>query len=110
MTVVCKSAIVHLRYISRIRRYLIAAAIEQVIHAFVTHTHRLDVGNALLYRLHASQANTTASESAELGSPHDRRRYSAADKVALAANSSASGIQNPATHSSSSDWPCTWMH
>ena len=49
MTVVCKSAIFHLRNISRIRRYLTAAATEQVIHVFVT--SRLDVGNALLYRL-----------------------------------------------------------
>ncbi|KAK2154201.1 hypothetical protein NP493_2217g00000 [Ridgeia piscesae] len=53
MTAVCKSAVFHLRSISRIRRYLTAAAIKQVIHAFVT--SRLDVGNALLYRLPLKQ-------------------------------------------------------
>ena len=36
VTAVCKSAIFHLRNISRIRRYLTAAATEQVVHAFVT--------------------------------------------------------------------------
>ena len=46
MTAVSRSAIFHLRNISRIRRYMTAAATEQVIHAFVT--SRLDVGNALL--------------------------------------------------------------
>ena len=45
---VCKSAISNIRNISMIRRYLTAAATEQVIHAFVT-TSRLVVGNALLY-------------------------------------------------------------
>ena len=49
MTAVCKSAVFHLRNISRIRRYLTAAATEQVMHVFVT--RKLDVGNALLYRL-----------------------------------------------------------
>ena len=49
VTAVCKLAIFHLRNISRIRRYLTAAATEQIVHAFVT--SRLDIGNALLYRL-----------------------------------------------------------
>ena len=49
VTAVCRSTIFHLRNISRIRRYLTAAATEQVIRACVT--SRLDVGNALLYRL-----------------------------------------------------------
>ena len=53
VTAVCKSAIFHLRNISRIRHYLIAEATEQVIHAFVT--SRLDVGNALLHRLPHNQ-------------------------------------------------------
>ena len=53
MTAVCKSAIFHLRNISRIRRYLTAAATEQVVHACVT--SRLDIGNALLYRLPLKQ-------------------------------------------------------
>ena len=54
----------------------------------------------------ASEANTTASESAELGSPLDRRRheikpgYTAADEVALAGDSSASGSHR-ATHKAS---------
>ena len=48
MTAVCRSAIFHLRNILRIRRYLTAAATEQVVHAFVT--SRLDIGNALLYQ------------------------------------------------------------
>ena len=47
VTAASKSAIFHLRNTSRIRRYLTAAATEQVIHAFVT--NRLDGGNALLY-------------------------------------------------------------
>ena len=53
----------------------------------------------------ASEANTTASEITELGSPLDRRRheiepcYTAADEIALVADSSASGIHDPATHS-----------
>ena len=46
VTAVCKSAMFHLRNTSGIRRYLTAAATEQVIHAFVT--NRLDVVNALL--------------------------------------------------------------
>ena len=50
VTAVCKSAIFHIRNISRIRWYLTAAATEQVMHAFVT--SRLDVANVLLYRLH----------------------------------------------------------
>ena len=49
MTAVCRSAIFHLRNISRIRRYLTAAATEQIVHAFVT--SRLNIGNAQLYRL-----------------------------------------------------------
>ena len=53
VTAVCRSAIFHLRNISRIRRYLTAAATEQVVHAFVT--SRLDIGNALLYRLPLKQ-------------------------------------------------------
>ena len=53
VTAVCKSAICHLRTISRIRRYLTAESTEQVIHAFVT--SRLDVGNALLHRLPLNQ-------------------------------------------------------
>ena len=53
MTAVCRSAIFHLRNISRIRRYLTAAATEQVVYAFVT--SRLDIGNALLYRLPLKQ-------------------------------------------------------
>ena len=53
VTVVCRSAIFHLRNISRIRRYLTAAATEQVVHAFVT--SRLDIGYALLYRLPLKQ-------------------------------------------------------
>ena len=53
MTAVCRSATFHFRNISRIRRYLTAAATEQVVHAFAT--SRLDVGNALLYRLPLKQ-------------------------------------------------------
>ena len=53
VTAVCRSAIFHLRNISRIRRYLTAAATEQIVHAFVT--SRLDIGNALLYRLPLKQ-------------------------------------------------------
>ena len=53
VTAVCQSAIFHLGNISRIRRYLTAAATQQVIHAFVT--NRLYVGNALLYRLPLKQ-------------------------------------------------------
>ena len=53
VTAVCRSAIFHLRNISRIRRYLTAAATEQVVQAFVT--SRLDIGNALLYRLPLKQ-------------------------------------------------------
>ena len=53
VTAVCKSAIFHLRNISRIRRYLTAAATEQIVHAFVT--NRLNIGNALLYRLPLKQ-------------------------------------------------------
>ena len=41
LTAVCRSAIFHLRNISRIRRYMTAAATEQVIHACVT--SRLDI-------------------------------------------------------------------
>ena len=53
VTAVCKSAIFHLRNISRIRRYLTAAATKQVVHAFVT--TRLDISNAPLYRLPLKQ-------------------------------------------------------
>ena len=53
VTAVCKSAIFHLRNTSRIRRYLTATAIEQVIHLYVT--RRLGVVNALLYRLPLKQ-------------------------------------------------------
>ena len=53
MTAVCRTAIFHRCNISRIRLYLTAAATEQLIHAFGT--SRLDVGNALLYRLPLKQ-------------------------------------------------------
>ena len=53
VTAVCRSAIFHLRTISRIRRYLTTAVTEQVVHAFIT--SRLDIGNALLYRLPLKQ-------------------------------------------------------
>ena len=53
VTAVCRSAIFHLRNISRVRRFLTAAATEQVVHAIVT--SRLDIGNALLYRLPLKQ-------------------------------------------------------
>ena len=53
VTVVCKTAIFHLRNISRIRRYMTAAATEQVTYAFVR--SKIDVGNALLYRLPLKQ-------------------------------------------------------
>ena len=53
VTAVCWSAIFHLRNISRIRWYLTSAATEQVVHAFVA--SRLDIGNALLYRLPLKQ-------------------------------------------------------
>jgi len=53
VTAVCKSALCHLRNLSRIRRYMTAAATEQVTHAFVT--SRLAFGNALLYRLPLKQ-------------------------------------------------------
>ena len=53
VTGVCNSVIFLPRNISRIRRYLTAAATEQVKHAFVT--SRLDVGNALLYQLPLKQ-------------------------------------------------------
>ena len=60
VTVVYKSAIFYLRNISRIRRYLTAAATEQVTHAFVT--SRLDVDNALLYRLPLKQEQRLQKE------------------------------------------------
>ena len=53
VTGVCRSAKFHLRIISRIRRYLTAAATEQVMRALVTSS--LGVGNALLYRLPLKQ-------------------------------------------------------
>ena len=49
VTAVCKSAIYHRRSIARIRRYLTPSATEQIVDAYVT--NKLDVGNALLYRL-----------------------------------------------------------
>ena len=33
--------------------------------------------------------------------------YTAADDVSLAADSSASGFQDPSCHTSSTDWSCT---
>ena len=33
--------------------------------------------------------------------------YTAADEVSLAADSSASGFQDPSSHTSSTDWSCT---
>ena len=53
VTAVCRSAIFHLRNISMIRRYLTAAATEQVVHPFVI--SRLDICKALLYRLPLKQ-------------------------------------------------------
>ena len=53
VTAACRSSIFRFRNISRIRRCLTAATIEQDIHAFVT--SRLDVGNALLYRMPLKQ-------------------------------------------------------
>ena len=53
VTAVCRSAIFHLRNISRIKRYLTAAATGQIVHAYVT--SRLDIGIALLYRLPLKQ-------------------------------------------------------
>ena len=47
------SAIFHLRNISRIRRYVTAAATEPAIHTFLT--SRFDVDNALLHRLPLKQ-------------------------------------------------------
>ena len=70
VTAVCRSAIFHLRNISRIRRYLTAVATEQVIHAFVT--SRLDV--CIAPSTH-SESNTTASKSTELGGSPGRRRH-----------------------------------
>ena len=49
ITTVCKYGIYHLRTIARIRRYLTPSAKQQIVHASVT--SRLDIGNALLYRL-----------------------------------------------------------
>ena len=69
VTAVCKSAIFHLRNISRIRRYLTAVATEQVVHAFVT--SRLDVGNALLYRLPLKQTQRLQKIRTGQGSPLD---------------------------------------
>ena len=88
MTAVCMSAIFHLRNISTIRRYLTAAETMYVIHAFVT--GRLDVGNALLYRLHVTQTqrlqkvqNWTARL---IDGAMKYSCYTAADEVALAAD------------------------
>ena len=46
---VCQSALIHLRSISAIRKYLTHDATVQLVHAFVT--SRLDYGNALLVGL-----------------------------------------------------------
>ncbi|KAK2160556.1 hypothetical protein NP493_1636g00017 [Ridgeia piscesae] len=67
VTAVCKSAIFHHRNISRIRQYLTAAATEQVIHAFVT--SRLDVGNALLYRLPLKKIQRLQFRTCRTGQP-----------------------------------------
>ena len=53
VTAICRSAIFHLRNISRIKRYVTAAATEQVVHAYVT--SRLAIVNALLYCLPLKQ-------------------------------------------------------
>ena len=93
VTAVCKSAIFHLRNISRIRRYLTAAATEQVVHAFVT--SRLDIGNALLYRLPMKQMQRLQkiqNWAARLIDAAMRYSHttSIAKEVALAADSGAS--------------------
>ena len=44
---ICKSAFFHLRNISRIRKYLSRAAIERLIHAFVT--SKLDSYNSIIW-------------------------------------------------------------
>ena len=88
--------------------YLTAAVTEQVIYAFVT--SRFGVGNALVYRLPLKQIQRFQKAQKWAARLKDWRYeiqpcYTAADKVALAVDSSAGGIQNPATHSSSTDWP-----
>jgi hypothetical protein len=50
---VCSSAYLQLRNISRIRPFLTQKTTEQMVHAFIT--SRLDMGNALLYRLPQTQ-------------------------------------------------------
>ena len=94
----------------RIRRYLTAAATEQVIHTFVT--SRLDVGNALKYQLPLMQIQLLQKvQNWADRLIDDAMKYShGADEMALAADNSASVIEDPATHSSSTDWPCTWIH
>ena len=68
VTAVCRSAIFHLRNISRIKRYLTAPATEQICHK--------QIGDWQCTALStASEANATASETTKLGSPLDRRRY-----------------------------------
>ena len=105
VTTVCRSEIFHLRKILRIRQYLTAAA--------TCMCHKLTRCWQSTALSTASEVYTTASESTELGSPLGRRRheilpyYTAADEVALAADSSVSRVQDPATHTSSTDWPRT---
>ena len=60
MTAIRKSAIFHIRNISRFTWYLTAAATEQAMHVFVT--SRLDVGIALLYRLTLTQIRRLQNE------------------------------------------------
>ena len=45
----CKTAMYHLRRISKIRQYITQSACEKLVHAFIT--SRLDYGNAILYGL-----------------------------------------------------------
>ena len=88
VTAVYRPAIFHLRKFLRIRRYLTAAP-TCICHK-QTRCWQYTAPST------ASETNTTASESTELGSPLDRRCYenlpcyTAADEVALAADSSAS--------------------
>ncbi len=50
---ICSSAHLHLRNIARIRPYLSPHTTEQLVHAFIS--SKLDMGNALLYGLPATQ-------------------------------------------------------
>ena len=50
---VIRNSALHLRNISRLRKYLNRTASEQVVHAFVT--SRLDMANSLLYGLPQEQ-------------------------------------------------------